>query len=96
MDIACSLSSAGRATRAAAMAELARDALTERRPTPDGAHLRFRADPGVERRLRELVAAERECCPFLDLDLTARGGDLVLDVTAPPEASEIVEALFAE
>lgn len=45
--------------------------------------LRFRADEETRRRLEALVAAEAECCPFLDLLLVDGGEELVLTVSAP-------------
>jgi hypothetical protein len=51
----------------------------------DGARqvLRFRSDPETCRRLEALVAAEAECCSFLDLRLEAGGEETVLTVLAP-------------
>jgi hypothetical protein len=50
----------------------------------DGDHqiLRFRNDPETRRRLEGLVAAESECCPFLDLSLKTDGAEIVLTVSA--------------
>jgi hypothetical protein len=44
--------------------------------------LRFRADPETRRRLEALVAAEAECCSFLDLALESNGEEIVLTVSA--------------
>lgn len=64
------------------------------REAQDGTHiLRFHADPRTRRRLEEIVAAEAECCAFLDLDLTERDGELVLTVAAPDGGQPVAEAL---
>jgi hypothetical protein len=62
----------------------------------NGKHrLRFRSDPKTRRRLDEIVAAEAECCSFLDLDLTERGGELVLTLTAPEDGRAVANELAA-
>jgi len=47
----------------------------------DRQRLRFRADPETRRRLEALVAAERECCRFLEFSLEADGKEIVLTVS---------------
>jgi len=54
--------------------------------------LRFRAADGVEGSLRALVAAERECCPFLDFELASEEDELVLRIAGPPQALPILDA----
>jgi hypothetical protein len=49
---------------------------------------------GWKRELRELIALDGECCPFLDFRLEPGPDELVLDVTGPMEARELV-ASFA-
>jgi hypothetical protein len=43
----------------------------------------WRGDAGVCADLERLVAAERECCPFLELELTIRDGSATLVTTVP-------------
>ncbi|HEX4464314.1 MAG TPA: hypothetical protein VH042_06720 [Solirubrobacterales bacterium] len=67
----------------------------------DGAHtLRFRRDDRTRRQLEEIVAAEARCCPFLDLSLGERDGELVLALDAPIEgravADELAKAFLAK
>jgi hypothetical protein len=67
------------------------------RPSPieGGVRARFVHSDRLERELRALVALEAECCAFLSLTVS-RGDDLVvLDVTGPPEAQSLIDALFA-
>jgi hypothetical protein len=92
--IACTLTAADHAARAAETADLARRALRSRERTADGARLTFDPSPETERRLRDLVAAEAECCPFLRLDLRAAPDALVLEIAGPAEAEPIVAELF--
>lgn len=55
----------------------------------------FRKDPGVRARLERVVAAERRCCPFLELDLGADGDRLRLAISAPPEGQAAAAELAA-
>jgi hypothetical protein len=93
--IACTLNAADQAARAAETADLARRALRSRERIADGTRLTFAPGAETERRLRGLVAAEAECCPFLRLDLRPAPDALVLDITGPPEAEPIIAELFA-
>jgi len=87
---ACALPVAVLADRRRLNAELAARALHARELVPGGIRLRFPADAETERELRALVAAEAECCPFLELALGACGGALTLDVTGPVEARPLI------
>jgi hypothetical protein len=44
--------------------------------------LRFRPDPETRRQLEALVAAESECCAFLELSLEASDTEIILTVSA--------------
>jgi hypothetical protein len=92
--IACSLNATAMSTRLDDFANLATHAALERRTTADGVQVQLRASPTIERRTRELVAAEASCCPFLDFDLRREDGALVLDIAGPPEARPVIDALF--
>ena len=56
-----------------------------------GARVRLARD--VEPELRELIAAESECCPFLEFDLRRDGAGLRLSVSGPGDARPIIAAL---
>ena len=89
LPIACSLSAADQAERAGAwraIVSLGEPVLDER-----SAHVRLPL--AVESELRELIAAESECCAFLAFDLQRDGGDLRLSVDGPAEARPIIAAL---
>jgi hypothetical protein len=49
-----------------------------------------------EAALADFVRAERECCPFFDLQVTAEGDVFVLTVEGPPPAEPLVAQLVAE
>jgi hypothetical protein len=90
--IACLLSATDLSARLAEMNRLGRDALL----SVDGARaLRFRADTETRARLEAIVAAEAECCPFLDMDLREEDGALVLEIRAPQEAEPVVADLVS-
>jgi hypothetical protein len=95
MPIACTLTPEAFAGRSSDIAALTARALHSREPIPGGTRLTFANDARTEADLRELVAAEARCCAFLTLDLRAGAGDLVLDVTGPPEALRVIDELFA-
>jgi len=93
--IACALPAGAYRERTAALSALATRALRSREPTADGERLTFADDPAIEHALRAAMAAERECCAFLRLELARAHGALVLDITGPGEARPIISALFA-
>lgn len=90
--MACTLTPDAHAQRRAEVGELLARALRSREAVGDGARLVF--DGTVEAELRAWVAAEAECCPFLDMDLRRSGQEMVLDVSGPPEARPIVAELL--
>jgi hypothetical protein len=93
--IACALPASDLAQRRADVAALAAGALLARRPRAQGAVLTFAAGSATERRLRQLIAAEAECCPFLRMELRRVDATLELDVTGPEEARPIIDGLLA-
>jgi hypothetical protein len=91
--IACSLPSADYAERRAHIDDITRSALLAREPIESGARMTFAAEAEAE--LRELIAAEAECCSFLRMELSRSGEALALEVTGPKDAQPIIEELFA-
>jgi MerR family copper efflux transcriptional regulator len=92
IPIACSLSAAEQGERRETTRRLVAAALLGARVTERGASLRFAGASAPA--LRELIAAESECCPFLRFDLRERGEELLLDVEGPEGARPIVLELF--
>jgi MerR family copper efflux transcriptional regulator len=93
--IACSLPPAEFRTRRATIDQIARAAIVSREPIDGGVRLTFTGEDATESALRDLIAAEAECCPFLTMSLERTGDVLTLDVTGPADAQPIVAELFA-
>ena len=89
MTIACTLTSAELRARRAEVAAIAH---RWRRSRNDN---RLLFDPAAEPALRELVALEAECCPFLTLELRCGGDTLELTVTGPEEAAPIIASILS-
>ena len=95
VPIACTLTPDGMTARLTLIDALAADGLIERTATDAGLRVRLRDSPEIERRTRELVAAESECCAFLDFRLDRDDGELVLDISGPEDARPVIEMFFA-
>jgi hypothetical protein len=93
--IACSLGTSELGQRLAEIAEVGAGSLIDRSVEGDRHRLRFRADAPTRRRLEEIVAAEAECCSFLDLSLEEQGGDLVLSIGAAGGGQPVADELAA-
>ncbi|MFI5028496.1 MAG: hypothetical protein ACHQCF_05885 [Solirubrobacterales bacterium] len=93
--VRCSLGGADLQKRLETIAELGAGSLVRRSITPDRHVLRFRSEAATRRRLEEIVAAEAECCSFLDLELSDEGGELVLSIRAPAEGRPVADELAA-
>jgi hypothetical protein len=96
IPIACTLTPSAQRNRAADLAALADRSLLAREPVPGGERLTFARTGDIERAIDAAVAAERSCCPFLRFDIDRRDDGVVLDVTGPAEAREVIAALFAD
>jgi hypothetical protein len=91
--IACSLGPADLGNRLAEIERIGADSLLSQRREGSTHVLSFRADAHLRQRLEAILAAERECCPFLELDLEQEGPQLVLTIAAPARAAAIAAAL---
>jgi hypothetical protein len=91
----CTLSPSQMRDRMAFVDALLSDALLDHREIEGGVRSRFRDAPDVERRIRELAAAEASCCAFLSFAVGRDDGALWVDITGPPEAGPAIERLFA-
>src|SRR5262245_6405588 len=80
---ACTLDASGRAQRGDEWRALGRDALIDVHEEGGVVTSSWRRDTEIERRLEELVDAERICCSFLDFDLDRQEDTLVLRVASP-------------
>jgi hypothetical protein len=93
--IACTLDRGAYRARLRGLAAFAQRALQSRERSGERERLTFDGSRETERELREIVAAEAQCCPFLRMDISRVDDRLVLEIAAPSEARPIVEALFA-
>jgi hypothetical protein len=93
--IACSLEADALSARLEAMAQLGAKSLTSREADGERWQLRFRADPSTRRQLARIVAAEAECCPFLELSLSEVDDLLLLSIAAPGYGREVADQLAA-
>jgi hypothetical protein len=91
--IACSLGTVELATRHRDAAALFADGLTAADHYGDTLELRFRER--YEPRVQALAAAERDCCPFMDIEVHREGRDILLTLDCPPEAATTLDP-FAE
>lgn len=81
--IACSLRGRELKRRLEEISALAGESLLDQESDGERQVLRFRADRETRDRLEALVAAEAECCPFLELSLEAAGSAIVLTARTP-------------
>jgi MerR family transcriptional regulator, copper efflux regulator len=94
MDIACTLSPTGLASRRERWERLIAAACVAREPTPDGVRLRFRAGPEAAAELRELAAAERDCCAWADWSVEQDAGETALLVRSTGDGVDALRAIF--
>jgi MerR family transcriptional regulator, copper efflux regulator len=92
--VACSLAAAPLAERLALWHGLTETALRQLTIVPGGVRLVFGGGEEVARSVRELAAAESECCAFARWNVAAADGATVLEVTAAGEGIAAVRAMF--
>lgn len=95
LPIACSLRADEMPARLAEMAAIGRSALLDVEHDATSATLRFRPSDRIRARLAGIVAAETECCGFLDLEVRQEADALVLVMSAPPDAKAVLDDLVA-
>jgi hypothetical protein len=93
LPIACTLSATDLRARGAELRALGGDGLVSSTREAGRAVLRFRPAPDIRERVEAIVAAESECCPFLDLRVEHRDDATVLTIAAPDGGAEVVELL---
>ena len=90
--IACSLAPADLPARVGAWRQVLAG-VVERTDIDGGVRLVLDAATPLDELLR-LVTAEHDCCRFFSFALTVDHRGRALEVTAPAEASDLVDALF--
>jgi hypothetical protein len=93
LPIACSLDGAGLEERLAEIAAAGRVGLLKVERQAGAAVLSFRSGEGMRDRLNRIVAAESECCAFLEMKIQERDDSLELTIRGPEGARPIVEEL---
>ena len=93
--MACTLNPEQLERRLKEIAEVAADSFVSAESSGGDHVLRFRADPETQRRLETIVAAEAECCSFLDLRVDDAGDELVLSIDAPARGRDTAAGLAA-
>jgi hypothetical protein len=91
--IACTLSPGAYGERVAWIQNLARDALISARRDDLVLHLSYAAHAAP--RVREMVEKEKACCAFLTFAFSGDVAGIHLKITAPEEAREAADVLFA-
>ena len=91
--IACTLGESDLRQRLDEIAALGAESLIGREETGEGCVLRFRNDESTRRRLEQIVAAEAECCSFLELEINERDQDLLLALAAPGDGRAVADEL---
>ena len=93
---ACSLGASELTQRLNEIATVGANGLVERGVDGERHRLRFHLDAETRRRLEAIVAAEAQCCSFLNLSLEEQDGELLLSVSAPVnDGQPIADALAA-
>jgi hypothetical protein len=93
LPIACSLSATDLPARLNQMAEVGRAALVDIRHEGRRAELRFAAGAGVRGRVDGIVAAESQCCAFLEMNVRDQADSIVLTIQAPAGAEVVLQEL---
>ena len=90
---ACTLPTAEQPLRTKEFGELFRDAATGvQRVDAQRARLVLRPEPGIAARAADLSVRETQCCSFFEFTLSATGGELTMDITAPPAQVDVLDA----
>jgi hypothetical protein len=95
LPIACSLSATELPKRLAEMHDVGRRALLDVRTTGTHARLSFAPGAGVRDRVEAIVAAESQCCAFLDMTVGDRADTVLLTIDAPEGAEPVLAELVA-
>jgi hypothetical protein len=92
LPVACSLDSAALARRQATLRSGALAEAVAVEPLPDGMRWRFRDSGDLFARLAPVIDAERACCRFLRIVVSAQPdlGEVTLDVTGPAGTRDVL------
>ena len=91
---ACSLTPEEGAGRAAEFRALAKRSLRTRERSEGEVVLSFAPGPGTLDQVEDLARRERECCPFLDLAVSASERGVTLAIAAAPADRAALDAFY--
>jgi hypothetical protein len=96
IPVACCLSNEELRTREATLLAQFKSALLTTEELSDGYLFRIPGDKKWLAVAAELIAAERECCPFLRFELTAEPamGPVTVRMTGPAGAKEFLKSIL--
>jgi hypothetical protein len=96
IPIACSLTSAELRQREATLLAQFKSAVIETEELPDGYAFRISSESKWTAVVADMIAAERQCCPFLAFELVAQPetGPVILRVTGPAGGKQFVKAIL--
>src|SRR5579883_1791692 len=92
--VACYMDGQSYRERVARIGVLKNKALLSRERLGLSVRLSFRLDFGVLAELEELVALEKECCPFLVLTVEHSSTEAVLLISGPEAATSLLDDAF--
>jgi hypothetical protein len=95
IPIACRLTDAELRARREGLLARARSSVVSATWTNQGLTLEFEGTPAALATVLEMVAVERQCCPFLrfQVDTGPDGRPISLAITGPPGTREFLETL---
>ncbi len=98
MTIACCLTSAELREREATLLAQFRAGVVATEELRDGYAFRFPGDAKWIAIIAKMIVAERECCPFLTVELFAQPdmGPIIVRVTGPPGAKDFLETVWCK
>jgi hypothetical protein len=94
LPIACFLDAAGLRARESELARLGHSLISVSRRDRAPVVLRFTADEETRNRLDRIIAAEAECCPFLEMKVR-EGETLELSIDGPDDAAPVIAGLVS-
>ena len=96
--IACCLTSAKLREREGTLLAQFRSAVIETEELPTGYAFRVPGNGEWIAVIAEMIAAERECCPFLTFELVAQPnmGPVIVRVTGPAAGKELVKTILCK
>jgi hypothetical protein len=90
----CSLGPHERDERGREVRRIAAAGLLRRSRSDHRMRLDYRPSGETEAALRDLIARERECCPFLEFDLRNGPSELTLEISGPAGAAAVLDAIY--